>query len=265
MAIHVRALHRFPVKGFGAQPCEALTVLPGGRIAGDRVLNFRFADAPVQADQWCKKYHGVVLVNTPGLAQLALTWDADQKRLKMSYEGVTLIEAGLDEAGRQQLVDALTGYVLSLDVNPLVGHPTRLPLKLVGDGLASRYQDNEAGQVSLHSVESLGSLAQALGDESGDSLGLRFRHNIEITGTSAWNELGWAGKRIQIGEVVFNRIETKVRCLATHVNPQTGQRDCELMSTLMQSFGQQTPTFGIGMLSLLGGVIRMGDSVRVLD
>ena len=43
----VAALYRYPVKGFTPEPCTGLTVLPEGRVAGDRVLAFRFANAPV--------------------------------------------------------------------------------------------------------------------------------------------------------------------------------------------------------------------------
>ena len=34
--MRVAALYRYPVKGFTAEECEALSVLEGGRIAGDR-------------------------------------------------------------------------------------------------------------------------------------------------------------------------------------------------------------------------------------
>ena len=48
----VIALYRYPVKGFTPEPMERITVLPGGRVEGDRVLNFRFADAPVADTAW---------------------------------------------------------------------------------------------------------------------------------------------------------------------------------------------------------------------
>jgi uncharacterized protein len=57
----VTALFRYPLKGFTPESCARLDVLPGGRVAGDRVLNFRFANAPVDDTTWCRKYHGVVL------------------------------------------------------------------------------------------------------------------------------------------------------------------------------------------------------------
>lgn len=255
----VTALYRYPLKGFTPERCERITVLPGGRVAGDRVLNFRFADAPVADTAWCRKYHGVVLANTPGLARLLVQFDDHKLRLRIAFEGHVLADEPLDEAGRQRLVDAITGYVLSLDENPLQGQPARLPLKLVGDGATPRYQDNEAGQVTLHSRESLISAGVALGDAALNEA--RFRHNIVIDGAAAWEEQSWVGRAVRVGNVAFETVVPKVRCLATHANPLTGERDLEVMPTLVQAFKQQQPTFGVGLLSGAGGEIRIGDTV----
>lgn len=259
----VIALYRYPVKGFTPEPVEHITVLPGGRVAGDRVLNFRFSDAPVGDTAWCRKYHGVVLANTPGLARLDVRFDDRARRLRIAFEDTVLANEALDLAGRQRLVDALTRYVLSLDENPLRNHPEHLPLKLVGDGLTPRYQDNEAGQVTLHSRESLASAGQALGDEQLNEM--RFRHNIVIEGVAAWQEQSWAGGRARVGNVEFQTVVPKVRCLATHANPLSGVRDLEVMQTLVQAFKQQQPTFGVGMLSGAGGEISVGDTVGAVE
>ncbi len=259
----VTALYRYPVKGFTPQSCERLTVLPGGRVAGDRVLNFRFADAPVADDVWCKKYHGAVLVNTPGLARLNVTFDAANQRLRIAFGHQVLADDTLDDAGRQRLVDAITGYVMSLEENPLKGHPTRLPLKLVGDGKTPIYQDSHWGQVTLHSRESLASAAVALGDAHLDEA--RFRHNIVIEGVTAWEEQAWIGRALRVGAVAFESVKATVRCLATHANPQTGERDLQVMQTLVRAFNQQEPTFGVGLLSKAGGEIRIGDELFVTN
>jgi uncharacterized protein YcbX len=258
----VTALYRYPVKGFTPEPVDRIIVLPGGRVAGDRVLNFRFADAPVSDTDWCRKYHGVVLANTPGLARLSVRFDASAQTLAIRTGNRTLAEGTLDDAGRRRLVDAITDYVLSLDENPLRGHSEHLPLKLVGDGITPRYQDNAAGQVTLHSRESLASVGAVLGDP--DVSELRFRHNIAMEGASAWEEQSWVGRKLRIGEVAFETVVPKVRCLATHANPVTGERDLQVMQRLVAGFGQQQPTFGIGMLSEAGGVIRLGDAVAVV-
>jgi len=255
----VVALYRYPVKGFTPERVQQITVLPGGRVAGDRVLNFRFADAPVANTAWCRKYHGVVLANTPGLARLNVRFDERAQRLTI-YAGTRMLaDYSLDEPGRQRMVDAITEYVLSLDENPLKGQPEHLPLKLVGDGATPRYQDNEAGQVTLHSRESVASAGAALGDANLNEL--RFRHNIAIDGVAAWHEQSWVGDKLRVGSVVFETVVPKVRCLATHANPVTGERDLPVMQTLVKAFAQKEPTFGVGMLSAAGGEVRVGDTV----
>ena len=46
----VVALYRYPLKGFTPEECDTLTVLGGGRMAGDRVLGIRFADTEAPDD-----------------------------------------------------------------------------------------------------------------------------------------------------------------------------------------------------------------------
>lgn len=259
----VVALYRYPLKGFTPEACTALTVLPEGRVAGDRVLAFRFANAPVADDQWCRKYEGIVLANTPGLARLTAKFDHREQRLRIALGNQVLCDEALDDAGRARLVEALTAYVLDLGEHPLRNHPDRLPLKLVGDGVRPRYQDNEAGQVTLHSRETMASAAAALKDPKLSEH--RFRHNIVIEGVEAWEEQSWLGRGIRIGQVEFDVVKSKVRCLATHANPVTGERDLQVMQQLMRAFAQKEPVLGVGMLTRgAGGEIRVGDSVSVM-
>jgi uncharacterized protein len=258
----VVALYRYPVKGFTPEPMDRITVLPGGRVAGDRVLNFRFADAPVGDTEWCRKYHGVVLANTPGLARLSVRFDEGSKQVSIRDGERVLAQHELDATGRAALVEALTRYVTALAESPLHDHPERLPLKLVGDGATPRYQDNVAGQVTLHSRASLADAGKALDDPALNER--RFRHNIVIEGVEAWEELGWVGRGVRIGHVTFETLVPKVRCLATHANPVTGERDRAVMQTLVKTFKQEQPTFGVGMLSAGGGEIALGEAVTPL-
>lgn len=259
----VAALYRYPVKGFAPETCNALTVLEQGRIAGDRVLGFRLADSATPDDAWSKKYELVVLANTPGLARLAVRFDHRAMRLNLSLDGVLLADEMLDAAGRRKLCAALEHYVLGLPDNPLTRHPHRIPLRLVGDGVTPRYQDNVDGQATLHSRESLAAVAAAVGDPALDEA--RFRSNIVIEGVKAWEEHDWFGRRIRIGEVEFDVVRHKTRCLATHANPRTGQRDIEMMPLLMRRFRQQEPTFAVGMVADGGGrQVRVGDAVALL-
>ena len=174
----VAALYRYPVKGFTPEACETLTVLDEGSIAGDRVLGLRFADTEAADDAWSKKTGMVALVNTPGLARLHIRFEEGALRLRISLASTVLVDEVLNNEGRKRIAAAVADYVLKLDENPLSGHPERLPLRVVGDGITPRYHDAEAGQVTLHGRGSLHVLAAALRDAEVSEL--RFRSNIAV-------------------------------------------------------------------------------------
>jgi uncharacterized protein YcbX len=261
---HVAALYRYPVKGFTPEACETLTVLDEGRIAGDRVLGLRFADTAAADEAWSKKTEMVALMNTPGLARLHLKFEVEARRVRLSCASTVLVDAVLTPEGRQRLATAVTAYVLTLDENPLVGHPERLPLRVIGDGITPRYHDAEAGQVTLHGRGSLHALTAALANTAVSEQ--RFRSNMALEGLGAWEELSWVGRKVRIGTVTFDVVRPKVRCLATHANPQTGERDVPILTTLTQVFGQEKPTFGVAMVpSQAGGHIHVGDPVTLVE
>ena len=260
----VVALYRYPVKGFTPEACNTLTALSEGRIAGDRVLAFRFANSHLPNAAWGRKHECAVLMNTPGLARLDVRFDHRAQRLRISLDGAVLADATLDHGGRTRLSAAIEHYVLALSENPLSSHPQRRPLKLVGDGSTPRYQDNEGGQATLHSRESLAAVAAAAGNP--DLSEIRFRSNIVIEGLNAWEEQGWLGRAIRIGRVEFDVVIHKTRCLATHANPRTGRRDLPVMPVLMSAFPQKEPTFAIGMVTRgAGGEVRVGDEVSLVE
>lgn len=189
----VVALYRHLVKGFTPEECEVLTVLDEGRIAGDRALGIRFANSEAPDNAWSKKYEFVALENTPGLARLRLRFDHKALRLCISLDGTVLVDKALDDNRRKRIAATVENYVLKLDENPLSRHPDRLPPRVVGDGVTPRYQDNEAGQVTLHGRRSLAAVAAAIRDPGLSER--RFRSNIAVDGLEAWEEQGWMSER----------------------------------------------------------------------
>ncbi|HYC45963.1 MAG TPA: MOSC domain-containing protein [Burkholderiales bacterium] len=261
---HVVALYRYPVKGFTPESCEALTVLESGRVAGDRALAFRFADSGLPEDAWSRKYGFSVLANTPGVARLTTRFDPDTRRLRITLEKEVLADHAIDGEGRKALALAVEQYVMTLPENPFWTHPERRPLQLIGDGATPRYQDSQAGEITLHSRESLAQVAAAL--RQSDLEESRFRSNIAIDGVAAWAEQDWLGRTLRIGTVELDVVRPKTRCLATHANPRTGERDLAVMQVLVRAFAQQQPTFAIALTTRgRGGVIRLGDEITVLE
>lgn len=261
---HVRALFRYPLKGFTPEPRETLTVGPDERVEGDRVLAFRFADSAVPEDRdgldYWPKTRGLALVDFPGLARLGVTYDAAGRRVRVALGDDVLADEGLDDEGRERLTDAVTAYVLGTPDGRRLGTEGRLPLRLVGDGVASRFQDRPRGYVSLHGSASVAAL-DAITDAPVDDR--RFRSNVVLDGVAAWAELGWTG-RVTIGDVAFEVQQPIGRCVAVHANPDTGERDARLLQTLTRDIGQDAPTLGILLLPADGGgVIRVGDEVLI--
>jgi len=260
--MRVAGLYRYPVKGFTPESCEALTIAEGSRIVGDRVLGFRFANAAIADDAWGTKHEFIALVNTPGLARLELRFDHESLGLRISSGNEVLVEEKLSDSGRRRMASAIEKCVLGLAENPLSGHSDRLPLRMVGDGVTPRYQDNPAGLVTLHSRESLAALAAAANAPGVSEL--RFRSNIALDGAQAWDEQTWIGRKLRIGVVDFEVAAPKTRCLATHANPSSGERDLPVMGILLKAFAAQKPTFAVALKSLHpGGTIRLGDRVSV--
>lgn len=260
----VVALYRYPVKGFTPEACAHLSILDSGRVAGDRLLGLRLANTAVPDECWSRKTGMVALVNTPGLARLQVQYDAGENRLYICLDGKVRVEESLDPMGRKRIAAEVENYLLTLAENPLDGHPERAPLRLVGDGMTPRYHDNEFGQVTLHGRETLLSVEAAL--KGAEVSELRFRSNIAVEGLKPWEEQAWVGRKIRIGAVEFDVVKPKFRCLATHANPQTGQRDLPIMASLQRLFPADRPTFAVAMIPTNApGEIHLGDDVILLD
>ncbi|WP_435749010.1 MOSC N-terminal beta barrel domain-containing protein [Microbacterium sp. PMB16] len=127
---HVVTLYRHPIKGFTPEPVTALTVQADGRVAGDRVLAFRFADAvtPEKSDglDYWPKSKGLALQDFPALATLRTSYDDAAQRVRIEHDGSLLVDAGLDEDGRAELVAAITDFVLSTREGRRLQRPGRL-------------------------------------------------------------------------------------------------------------------------------------------
>jgi uncharacterized protein YcbX len=262
----VTALFRYPVKGFTPEALTALEIDADGRVRGDRVLAFRFADAVTPdsdggLDHWPKE-RGLSLMRFASLARLRTTFDAAERRLRIhdNEEGLVL-DTVLDDEGRREAADAIGGWLTRTADARLLRADGVMPLHLIGDGLTSRFQDRARGYVSLHGAASVHAVANAAPVTIDDR---RFRSNIVIGDSDAWEELSWRGA-LRIGEMEFDIERPIGRCAAITVNPDTGVRDARLLGLLTKEFAQSEPTLGVLLLPRHGGgTIRVGDDVTPL-
>jgi hypothetical protein len=84
----------------------------------------------------------------------------------------------------------------------------------------------------------------------------RLRPNILIGGVPGMEERGWPGGELHIGDVVIRLDSLRPRCPMTTVDPETLERDTEVLRDIGRRFG--------GRLALNAEVVRAG-SIGVGD
>ena len=120
--------------------------------------------------------------------------------------------------------------------------------------------DSGTPSLSLMSLSSNAAVAEALGTP--DLSMHRWRGNIHFDGAPAWAEFEWVGKTLQIGSAEFRVRKPVERCNATTVDPETGEKDYDMLTTLNAQFGHQN--FGVTIVVTKAGEIAVGDTIRVL-
>ncbi len=103
-----------------------------------------------------------------------------------------------------------------------------------------------------------------------DSLSMsRFRPNIVIDGTQAWEEDSW--KFIKIGDVTFECVKPCTRCIMTTLDPATGESQGDIslkaLTHLRQSNDKRLKgvLFGINAIPLTTGRLYNKDKVEILE
>jgi len=90
----------------------------------------------------------------------------------------------------------------------------------------------------------------------------RFRPNIVVAGAEAYAEDGWS--RVRVGEVPVAVVKPCARCAITTVNPDTGEKGKEPLTTLAKfRRAEGGVMFCENAIHLAPGTLRVGDAVVV--
>lgn len=258
-AFQVAQLFVYPIKGLSPKKSYRIELRVGHGIPGDRAFALMFEQEGLATDrrqvEWMKKQNFANQNDWHGLAALDCDYDETDGTLVVKRKDVQLLVANTNnEIERDKINAFFTGYLAAIYPSQAAKHPDRKPLQLVGDGQNTRYPDREAVHISLVSQATIDNLSEIAGQKVDVR---RFRPNIVVEGIPAWSEFEWVGKEIQIGTA---RIEVSARinrCLNIDVNPETGERDINLLSLLQKNF-PHTQT-GIVAKVISDGVVAVGD------
>lgn len=249
-AARVVSLYRHPVKGFTPEALPQARLQAGQHFPCDRrwAIELGPSGYAPESPTYLKKTSFTVLANRPALAALQTSLDEQQRRLTVTPPAGARFSAQLDDAdGRHAFATWLSNFLGETD-------PGR-PLRVIESTAGYRFMDDAEGHVSMVNLASLRQLGARLGLEIDP---LRFRANIYVDGWSPWSELDLApGTEISLGGVKLRTVKPIKRCVATHVNTRTGQRDLDIVPSLMRTYGH--PFCGVYLSVLTGGLLKPGD------
>ncbi len=251
MTGQIQSLWRHPVKGFTPERLEAAALTPGGYFPCDRM--FAVEDGPSGFDPaapaFVPKQRFTVLAKIAAVAKARTAYDEASGEIRVTAEGRPELVANL---GAAQGRDAFAAWLAAF-----LGEAASGPLKVV-EAPGHRFTDHPLGYVSIINLASVRDLEARIGRPVDP---LRFRGNVYVEGWPAWAENDWVGRALRLGEVGVQVFKPIVRCVATHVDPATGERDMDLVKALYDLYGHLF--CGIYVSVTAGGRLAEGEVAEV--
>jgi uncharacterized protein YcbX len=250
--MRIEYLYRFPVKGLTAEAMEMAEVEAGGAIPWDRAFALAQGDAPFDpaAPAWLAKQNFMCLMRNAAIARLRASFDPPTGMLSILDPGDGgIAENVLTEPGRTRTAAFLASFLRA----EARGTPTfhHVP--------GHSFCDQRGKVVSLINLASLRDYEAKVGARRHRR---RFRANVWFSGTPAWTEFDWVGREIQLGGATLRVVKRTVRCRATEVNPETGERDADPLAELRSLYGHTD--LGVHAEVIEGGRFAVGDGIEVL-
>jgi hypothetical protein len=195
------------------------------------------------------------------------SYDVDREHLQLAFpEHEFEVSGDSTSFGDPVMVKLYDREVPARRVDPRFTQAAR---EATGDGQLELLRVDEpeyAGgidRVSIVSRASVDDVGTRGGVDQLDSR--RFRMLVEITDAAAFEEDGWTGSRVRLGDAVVRVGEQMPRCVITTINPDSAKKDFPTLHVLAgyRKVGTQV-MFGMYAQVEQPGPVRIGDQVEVL-
>ena len=249
----VTALWRHPVKGFTPEPLDVVDLPTGGWFPGDRMFAVENGPSGFEraAPEHLSKGHFTVLMRIAEVAGVRTRWNDAARILDVSAEDHGALAVAVDDPADRAAFEAW--------LTPLLGEAVTGPLRLISaEGLDHRFMDDPRGRVSILNLASVRDFEARVSRPIDPR---RFRANVWIEGWPAWIENDGADRDLTLGEARLRGVKPIVRCAATHVDPDTAERDFDLVPALFDHYGHRW--CGLYATLAVGGTVRVGDRVEM--
>jgi MOSC domain-containing protein len=199
------------------------------------------------------------------LAAIVPDYDAASERLVLTFPDGATVDgdvAALDSEvhvpwGASRVIHAnVVRGPFAGAISDYVGMELRL-VRAGDDEHPQSYPASIVSEASLDELERSADLPAPLDDR-------RFRMLVTLAGTEAFEEDGWVGNQVRIGEAVVRIAVPTARCATTTRDPATGQRDWDALRAIKDLRGvspEQTVDLGVYAAVVSPGRVAVGDEV----
>ena len=248
----IASIYRWPLKGFSGQRLESARLEKGRALAHDRVWAVERSGPAFDPEnpRHIPKGRFLQLVNTARLASLELRYNEKTTDLTLLRDGRTLAAGRLSASeGRAAIERFLSDFL---------GDEIPEPPRIAGAGAGGHhFFDVPEPYLSVINIETIRDISRITGLNLDP---VRFRANIYIEGLPAWEEFNWLEGEICVsGAPAFFAAERIGRCIATGVNPATGERDAHIPRALLDTYGHKD--CGLYLRPVTDVTITPGDEI----
>ena len=261
----IDALWRHPIKGFTPEPVPEALLCPDEFFPFDRLYAFEVGPSgfDFEAPRTISKMKFAVLARFPAVARMQTRYDEIAETFETHDARGTRAFDLASPAGQHALARHIETVLTDHedDYDPVLQPLTLLRAPSYEEAQSHfRFTDSGKGFVSFLNLNSLRDVGKRIGVDLNP---LRLRANIWLEGLDAWEDHRWVGKYIRIGAdgPELEVLKPIVRCVATHVNPDTAERDVDLCAALWEHYGHRD--CGIYARVVKGGEVRPGDTISV--
>jgi len=246
MTIRLSQIYRHPIKAYGRELLASVRLSAGEGLPFDREWAVAHEAAQLSPG-WNPCMNFTRGAKAPALMAVTASLNEATRTVTLSHPGEGEITVAPDTPADQARLLAWA--------DPLIPAGRARPTAVVRGGVAMT--DSDYPSVSILSLASLADLAARMGMDLSVH---RWRGNLWLDGAEAWAEWGWIGQRFRLGGAVLEVVERITRCVATKVDPKTGDIQGDTLAALETGYGHQD--FGVFARVIESGSIATGDEWR---
>jgi uncharacterized protein YcbX len=247
MTGQITQIVRHPIKSHGREAVAHVSLTAGQTMPWDRTWAVAHELSDADGSEWVPCQHFSRGAKAPALAAITAELDEDSVTVTLHHPTRDSLTFCPDSEGERFLSWA----------RGLIPGSRAQSTKVVRTATRG-FTDSDFPSVTLCNMASHRAVETRVGRELSIH---RWRGNIWFDGLPAWEEFNWMDREVQIGSAVLIPRERTDRCLATHNNPDTGERDADILQAL-EGFGHQD--FSIRAEVAHSGDIALGDEIRCL-